>query len=109
MLENGKALLEESKNIKVVSKHRKPNSAFKLSSEPALVVDDDDFNVLMLQELLKQQNYESETAISEQKAIDLFKNRIKKVEKGEAEMYQFILLDYSMPGIGGLGVAKIIC
>ena len=39
----------------------------------------------------------------------MVKTRIQKVKKGEAEMYQIILLDYSMPGIGGLEVAKIIC
>ena len=84
-------------------------SAPKVSSKPALVVDDDDFNVFMLQELLLQQEFESESAICEQKAIELVKKRIQEVLRGDAEMYKIILLDYSMPGIGGLEVAKIIC
>ena len=36
-------------------------------------------------------------------------DRIEKVEKGEADMYEIILLDYSMPDIGGLAVAEAIC
>ena len=63
----------------------------------------------MLQGLLLQQDFESESAICEQKAIELVKKRIQEVKIGEAEMYKIVLLDYSMPGIGGIEVAKIIC
>ena len=63
----------------------------------------------MLRELLFQQEFESESAICEQKAIELVKKRIQEVKIGEAEMYKIVLLDYSMPGIGGIEVAKIIC
>ena len=31
------------------------------------------------------------------------------MKKGEAQIYKVILLDYSMPGIGGLAVAEVIC
>ena len=78
-------------------------------SIPALVVDDEDMNVDIMKELLLAQNYESDIALNERKALQLFEDRIEKVRQGEAEMYKIVLLDYSMPGIGGLEVARIIC
>ena len=66
-------------------------------------------NVDIMKELLRAQHYESDFAYNEQRAIQLFEERVEKVKRGEVEMYKIILLDYSMPGIGGLEVAKIIC
>ena len=54
-------------------------------------------------------NYESDVAYNGEKAIELVKERIKMVERGKAPMYQLILLDYSMPGIGGIGAVTEIC
>ena len=96
-------------SFQFASVHRPKYQKVKSISTPALVVDDEDLNVFALQGLLKGENYESDIAYTEQAAIDLFNTRVEKVLRGEADMYQIILLDYSMPGIGGLEVAKIIC
>lgn len=45
----------------------------------------------------------------EDRAIELVSERIKRVIRGQSTMYQIVLLDYSMPGIGGLAVAEKIC
>ena len=42
------------------------------------------------------------------KALSLVKERIKKVEAGQAEMYKVLMLDYSMPEMDGPQVAKEI-
>ena len=51
----------------------------------------------------------SDCAYFEDRAIELVSERIQKVIQSEATMYQIILLDFSMPGIGGLAVAEKIC
>ena len=104
---------EDEKALFALERHQrnaaKSHAAVKVStpySIPALVVDDEDMNVDIMKELLKAQNYESDLSLNEQKAIQLFKERVQKVKRGEAEMYKIVLLDYSMPGIGGLEVAR---
>ena len=54
----------------------------KLSTPPALVVDDEDMNVFALQEMLKACKYESDAAYSGEKAVELVKKRIELVERG---------------------------
>ena len=66
-------------------------------------------NVFALQELLKSEEIESDASYNGEKAIELVKERIQMVTQGKAVMYQLILLDYSMPGIGGVATATEIC
>ena len=81
----------------------------KDDSKLALVVDDDPMNVFVLDELLQKEGYKCDTSYTEDNALRIFAERLEKVKNGQAKMYKIILLDYSMPGIGGLEVAKRIC
>ena len=67
-----------------------------------LVVDDEHFNITVLQTLLTAQQVESDFAMSGKRALKMFHERIAAVLLGSgAEMYQIILLDYSMPDMDG--------
>ena len=43
----------------------------------------------------------SDTALSGPIALELIKERLNKVLQGQAVMYKFILMDYSMPEMNG--------
>ena len=43
----------------------------------------------------------SDTALSGSIALELIKERLNKVLQGQAIMYKFILMDYSMPEMDG--------
>ena len=43
----------------------------------------------------------SDTALSGSNAIELIKERLRKLLQGQASMYKFILMDYSMPEMDG--------
>ena len=66
-----------------------------------LVVDDDLMNIEVLQSMLVSKGIMSESALDGKIALKMLQTRIEAVYKGEAQMYQIILLDYSMPELDG--------
>ena len=67
-----------------------------------LIVDDDIINVEVHEAMITQMmNLKSDTALSGSIAIDLIKERLDQVMQGQAKMYKFILMDYSMPDMDG--------
>ena len=72
-----------------------------LVASSVLVIDDEQMNIEIMNELLKQQGVKNDSAISGQLGLKLIEERIALVEKGQAEMYKLILLDYSMPEMDG--------
>ena len=46
----------------------------------ALVVDDDPFNVFVLEELLRGEGYQYESAFTEERALELFKEKVKSMK-----------------------------
>ena len=50
----------------------------------------------------------SDTALSGSIALELIKERLEKVLQGQASMYKFILMDYSMPEMDGPQTAEKI-
>ena len=72
-----------------------------------LVVDDENLNIMVAKTLLEAQQVEIEFAMSGKRALKMFKQRIAAVLLGCApELYQIILLDYSMPDMDGPEVAQ---
>ena len=86
-LERKSLLLKETSSQIINEPIRMRSQLIKSFSKPILVVDDEDMNVLVLQTMLKSEEYESDAAYSGQTALELFKKRIKKVRRGEADMY----------------------
>ena len=66
-----------------------------------LIVDDEPMNVFVVQQLLKQEGVKADSAYCGNEGVQLVKNRVKEVIKGEAQMYKIIFLDYSMPDLDG--------
>ena len=67
-----------------------------------LIVDDDIINVEVHEAMITQMmNLKSDTALSGSIAIDLIRERLDQVMQGQAKMYKFILMDYSMPDMDG--------
>ena len=63
-----------------------------------LIVDDEPFNIFVLEELLKSHNYPNESCASGYKAVKLVQDRIRN----KVALYDIIFMDYSMPGLDGL-------
>ena len=51
--------------------------------------------------ILSMKHLNSDTALSGSIALELIKVRLNKVLQGQASMYKFILMDYSMPEMDG--------
>ena len=51
--------------------------------------------------ITQMMNLKSDTALSGSIAIDLIRERLNQVMQGQAKMYKFILMDYSMPDMDG--------
>lgn len=67
-----------------------------------LVVDDDSFNINVLQSMIKDIGYESESALDGIEALSKIMERVSNFkENGGPPMYKIILLDYSMPEMDG--------
>ena len=66
-----------------------------------LIIDDDAFNVEILEMMVKDEGYSCDSALSGSEAIEMVLNRLEQVYHGQAQMYKLILLDFSMPGMNG--------
>ena len=62
-------------------------------------------NIEMLVSMLKVRGSKSDTAMNGKEALSKLTQRIELVYRGEASMYDIILLDYSMPEMDGPQVA----
>lgn len=69
-----------------------------------LLVDDNQFNLILLQTLLEQFNYEYTWAIK----IEAVNSGDKAIELSKINMYDIIFMDINMPGINGCTTSKII-
>ena len=71
------------------------------SKAPVLVVDDNTFNTVAIQNLLMQFKVESDSAVDGNQAIHWVKQRFNF----QRSAYKLILLDYSMPECDGVEAA----
>ena len=63
-----------------------------------LSVDDEPMNLLVLESLLKLNNFKGESCASGYRALKLVRDRVKN----NIPLYDIIFMDYSMPGLDGL-------
>ncbi len=74
-----------------------------------LVVDDDLMNIQVLQGMLHGWKIKSDQAISGMVALQLIESRINQTQsKEKLELYDLILLDFSMPQLDGPATARLI-
>lgn len=88
---------EENKN-KRKKRQEEEELIFKTKGVKALVVDDNEVNVMVCTNILKQYGIETEEADS----------GVMAVQKYYANDYDFIMMDYLMPGIDGIEATKRI-
>ena len=62
-----------------------------------MVVDDDAINIIVLQQMLTDQNFDSDRAMSGDEALNMIKARVKQKQT----MYKLLFVDYSMPEMDG--------
>ena len=74
----------------------------------ALVVDDEPINVIMMRAQAKYLGFKCDSTVKSAKVVQLVKDRIAKVKRGEAQMYKLFLIDYSMPELDGLQLIKML-
>jgi CheY-like chemotaxis protein len=66
-------------------------------------------NIKVLTSILKSDSIPSDSAISGKVAIEMIKERIKRVSEGTStDYYKLILLDYSMPLLDGPATSRLI-
>jgi CheY-like chemotaxis protein len=73
-----------------------------------LVVDDEEFNVMASQRMLKNMGFNSDKAFNGQECINLIKEKKESNCKCNKKYYQIIFLDIVMPVMGGIKAAKKI-
>ena len=96
-LNNKKAII----NIENTQKEEGPQSgigSFRICDANILLVDDNEINLLVESELLRQYGIEPDTAESAKDAFELVK----------AQHYDIIFMDHMMPEINGLEATKIL-
>ena len=73
-----------------------------------LVVDDDLMNITVFEALLLELGKTCDTALSGEAAIVRIENRLAQVREGKGQVYDLILLDYSMPDKDGPETCQVI-
>ena len=74
-----------------------------------LIVDDTEFNIIPVERMLKNHfNIDVDKAQNGQIAVDMFKQRLSKPCRCAAKTYRLILMDLSMPVLGGEEASQAI-
>ena len=99
---------ERSKNVSESDSEFLFNSEEQCNCADILVVDDEEFNVMASQRMLKNLGFESDAAYNGEECINLINEKLKFVCKCKKNYYQLIFLDIVMPVMDGIETAKTI-
>jgi CheY-like chemotaxis protein len=73
-------------------------------NEKILIIEDDPFTLSLLEEGLKMENFQTDTATCGEEALE----KIEEIKKGNREKPDLILLDILLPDINGVEILKEI-
>ena len=103
---------EESEEIEdnvIISQEKEPEEEkINCNCADILVVDDEEFNVMASQKMLKKLGFDSNAAYNGEECINLIKEKEKLNCKCNKNYYQIIFLDIVMPILNGIKTAKKI-
>ena len=99
---------ERSKNVSESDSEFLFNSEEQCNCADILVVDDEEFNVMASQRMLKNLGFESDAAYNGEECINLINEKLKFACKCKKNYYQLIFLDIVMPVMDGIETAKTI-
>jgi CheY-like chemotaxis protein len=97
---------EEDDNEEVEDNIEKEEEKPKCNCLDILIVDDEKFNVMATQRMLKNLGYESDAAYDGEECINLIKEKQKLNCGCNKNYYKLILLDIVMPVLDGIKTAK---
>ena len=84
------------------------NSDEQCDCADILVVDDEEFNVMATQKMLKNLGYDSDAAYNGEECIKLINEKLELNCKCNSHYYKLIFLDIVMPIMDGIATAKAI-
>lgn len=93
--------IKSNKNI-FKFKRRYSQDSRRCQCRPILIVDDDPFNTLALEQLLLQFKLTADIAFNGQEAINKYTERMKSRCGVNCKNYRLVLMDFNMPVMGGL-------
>lgn len=98
-----------SKNFKFIKNSKTIKTTESFCCEPILVVDDDPFNLLSAQVILKKLGYGLIKSFNGAEAIEIVKKKYNKPKCGpNCKRFLLILMDYNMPVMNGIESTKIL-
>ena len=99
---------EEEDEENIENEENEENEEKQCDCLDILVVDDEEFNVMASQKMLKNLGYESDKAYNGEECINLIKEKQKLNCNCNKNYYKLIFLDIVMPVLDGIKAAKKI-
>ena len=99
---------EENEELEEEEEEKSVPSEEKCKCADLLVVDDEEFNVMASQRMLKNLGYESDKAYNGEECVKLIKEKKENTCKCNKNYYKVIFLDIVMPVMDGIKAAKTI-
>ena len=97
---------EEYEEIEDLNKLEEEEEQFQCNCSDILIVDDEKFNVMASQRMIKNIGYQTDAAYNGEECINLIKEKQKLNCKCNKNHYKLILLDIVMPELDGISTAK---
>jgi CheY-like chemotaxis protein len=97
---------EEAEELNKLEEEKEEEEQFNCNCSDILIVDDEKFNVMASQKMIKNIGYQTDAAYNGEECINLIKEKQKLNCNCNKNHYKLILLDIVMPVLDGISTAK---